>query len=127
MSFAIRVFLCGVLFYLWSAMRPDAMSAEVYGQIAIDIADHVWALGYMSASGLVLYGVVINGRWKWSPILRLLGFFALLFLFLVLVISALTAPFGSVVAIFGGLFFIPEILNFIRVNIMDMVVRRDSR
>ena len=124
LSFAARIFLCGLLFYIWASMMPGAMAPEVYGQVAFDIEAETWALGYMSASGLIMYGVIINGRWRWSPILRLLGLFALLLMFIILVLSALTATFGSVVAIFGGLFFIPEIVGFIRVNILDMVARR---
>jgi len=124
LSFAIRVFLCGLLFYIWSSMLPGAMAPEVYGQAAFDIEAETWSIGFMSAAGLILYGVIINGRWRWSPILRLLGFFALLLMFTVLVLSSISAQFGSVVAIFGGLFFIPEIVGFIRVNILDMVARR---
>lgn len=122
--FAFRIFLCGLFFFVWSYFLPGAMSPEVYGVAATDIKAATWSLGYMSAAGLILYGVIINGRWRWSPILRLTGFFALLLMFIVLVVSSLSAPHGSVVAIFGGLFFIPEILYFIRANILDMVARR---
>lgn len=124
LNFAVRIFLCGLLFYVWSVMMPNAMPVDVYGKTAFDIQTSVWALGFMSAASLVLYGVIINGRWRWSPLLRLTGFSAILFMFAVLVVSALTAPYGSVVAIFGGIFFIPGIIGFIGKNIMDMVARK---
>jgi hypothetical protein len=44
-------------------------------------------------------------------------------MFAFLVASALFAPFGSVIVIFGGLFFIPELIGFLRSNVRDMVVR----
>jgi hypothetical protein len=78
----------------------------------------------MAAAGMVLYGVHINGRWKWSPVLRIAGHFLLLSMFAYLVASALFAPFGSVVVIFGGLFFIVELIGFLRSNVHDLAVRR---
>ena len=122
-SFALRMFACGFLFYVASAVWPEAMPVGVYGETAYDIDAEIWALGFMAASGLVLYGVHINGRWRWSPALRIAGLMVLLAMFAFLVASALFAPFGSVIVIFGGLFFIPELIGFLRSNVRDMVVR----
>jgi hypothetical protein len=126
-SFGVRMFGCGLLFYIASAVWPEAMPEGVYGTMAYDVDAETWALGFMAASGMVLYGVHINGRWKWSPVLRIFGHFFLLCMFAYLVASALLAPFGSVVVIFGGLFFIPELIGFLRSNVRDLAVRYGRR
>jgi hypothetical protein len=77
----------------------------------------------MGASALLAYGVHINGRWRWSPAVRVTALMFLLGMFAYLVASAVTAPAGSVVAIFGGLFFIPMIAGFLKTNLRDLRVR----
>lgn len=52
------------------------MPAEVYGDIVTGIPAETWAWSIMSAQFLLLLGVIINGAWRWSPILRCLGSFA---------------------------------------------------
>jgi hypothetical protein len=126
-SFALRMFGCGFLFFVASSVWPEAMPIGVYGEAAYDIDAETWALGFMAAAGLVLYGVHINGRWRWSPLLRIAGHGFLLAMFAYLVASALFAPFGSVVVIFGGLFFIPELIGFLRSNVRDLAVRYGRR
>lgn len=121
--FCLRIFACGLLFYVAAKVWPDAMPVQVYGQMAYDIAAETWALGFMSASGMVAYGVHINGRWRWSPVLRIVGYMILLMMFAFLVGSAFHAPFGAVVVIFGGLFFVPMVIGFLRINLMDFIAR----
>ena len=124
--FAWRVFLCGLAFFIASAFWPSPMAPAVYGIAAYDIQAEAWAVGFMSSSALVLWGVTINGRWYYSPFVRMTGFAALLVMFLVLSISAMSAPMGSVVVIFGGLFFVPDCIRFLRLNIIDAMARHDT-
>lgn len=121
--FVWRIFACGLLFYIAARAWPDAMPVQVYGQMAYDIDAETWSLGFMSASGMAAYGIHINGRWRWSPVLRLSGYLLLLMMFAYLVGSAITAQFGAVVAIFGGMFFIPMLVGFLRINLADFLAR----
>ena len=122
-AFAWRIFACGMLFFVASSIWPEAMPADVYGDLAYQIEAETWSLGFMGASALLAYGVHINGRWRWSPLARITGLGFLLAMFSFLVWSAIHAPAGSVVAIFGGLFFIPMIAGFLWTNIRDLRVR----
>ncbi len=120
---ALSLFITGFAFFLASALWPDAMSPEVYGNAAYDISAETWALGFMGNAAAILYGVKINGRWRWSPWLRLVGWAGLAVLFGTLVVSSFTAPFGSVVVIFGAMFAVWCGL-FLRSNIRDLAARR---
>jgi hypothetical protein len=122
-AFAWRIFACGMLFFIAASIWPEAMPSEVYGEMAYQIEAETWALGFMGASALLAYGVHINGRWRWSPTVRVTALMFLLGMFAYLVASAVTAPAGSVVAIFGGLFFIPMIAGFLKTNLRDLRVR----
>lgn len=126
-SFALRMLTCGFLFFIASSVWPEAMPEDVYGSMAYDIDAETWSLGFMAASGLLIYGVLINGRWRWSPVLRIAGLSMLLAMFVYLVVSALHAPYGSVIVIFGGLFFVPEILIFLRSNVRDLAARYGTK
>jgi len=121
--FAWRMFACGLAFYVASGFWPDVMPSQVYGDMARDIQAEIWALGFMSSSGMVAYGTYINGRWQWSPALRIAGHVALLIMFAYLCASAFSAPFGAVIVIYGGLFFIPAIVGFLRMNVADLMAR----
>ena len=121
--FCLRIFTCGLLFYAAAKLWPDAMPVEVYGHLAYDIAAETWSMGFMSASGMVAYGIHINGRWKWSPVLRICGYLMLLMMFAFLVGSAIQAPFGAVIVIFGGVFFVPMVIGFLRINLVDFIGR----
>jgi hypothetical protein len=122
-AFAWRIFACGMLFYIAASIWPDAMPVMVYGEMAYQIEAETWALGFMGSSALLAYGVHINGRWRWSPCVRVAALLFMLALFAYLVASAVMAPAGSVVAIFGGLFFIPMIVGFLKTNLRDLRVR----
>ena len=121
--FCLRMFICGLAFYAAATMVPTAMTIEQFGKVAYDIDAETWGIGFMSASALSIYGIHINGRWRWSAVLRILGYTALLTMFLVLTFSALTAPFGTPTVVFGGLFFIPDLVRFLRINTCDFVER----
>ena len=112
-----------MLFYIAASIWPDAMPVMVYGEMAYQIEAETWALGFMGSSALLAYGVHINGRWRWSPCVRVAALLFMLALFAYLVASAVMAPAGSVVAIFGGLFFIPMIAGFLKTNLRDLRVR----
>jgi hypothetical protein len=114
---------CGAGFLVAARIAPEAMSSNVYGQAAYDIDAETWAMGFVAAHMLVLYGIHINGRAAFSPALRVVGYLFLLAMFGYFIVSAMAAPDGMIVVIFGGLFFVPSILRYLRINLSDAVAR----
>lgn len=51
------------------------MPEEVYGKIVTGIPAEWWADAIMLSQTVLLLGVVINGAWRWSPVLRCVGTF----------------------------------------------------
>lgn len=115
--FARRMLVVGVAFLALSFFRPDAMSPNVYGIRAYSIPAEIWALGFISASGLIIYGLHINGRMPLlTPLLRLAGLAFLAIMYALLTVSAWSAPDGEVIVIFSVMFFLPDILAYARVE-----------
>jgi len=121
--FVWKMFGTGLLFYLASTMWTDVMPAEVYGEMAHSIESAIWSLGFMSSAGMVIYGISINGRWRWSPLLRISGYIMLIMMFGFLAVSSLFSQYGAVILIFSVVYFIPTITSFLRVNIDDLTAR----
>lgn len=121
--FVWRIFICGAMFMLAARFMPGAMSVEQFGSAAYDIPAETWSMGFMAGSALAAYGIHINGRWRWSAVFRIVGYLFLLTLFAVLVVSAMSAPYGMQTVIFGGVFFVPELARFLRINMQDFGAR----
>lgn len=63
-----------IAFYLAAkAKETPVMPAEVYGDWVTSFQAETWAISLMLASTIYLCGIIINGSWKWSPVLRLIG------------------------------------------------------
>lgn len=101
-------------------MFPGAMSPEQFGWMAYDIDAEVWGFGFMSASGLSAYGIHINGRWRWSPYIRIVGYLILLVLFGILAISGLGAKYGFQTVIYAVAFFGFGIAGYLVDNVVDL-------
>ena len=121
--FAVSMFAIGVAVYLLARLSPGIMTPEEFGQVAYDIDAETWALGFMGSAAAVIYGVTINGRWRWSATFRLAGFASFGVMFGTLALSALSAQHGSAVVVFGALYFVPRVLVFIRSNVADVIAR----
>jgi len=121
--FCFRMMWCGVALLVAARIIPGAMAPDVYGQAAYDIDAETWALGFISAPLLVIYGIHINGRLRFSPALRIAGYLCLLGMFVYLICSAWHSPDGFIIVAFGAFFFVPSILRYLRINILDAVVR----
>lgn len=121
--FAASMFTIGAAIYLLAMLSPGVMTPEEFGQVAFDIDAETWALGFMGSAAAIIYGVTINGRWRWSAAFRLAGFGCFGVMFGTLALSALSAPHGSAVVVFGALYFVPRVLVFIRSNIADVAAR----
>lgn len=118
-----QVLISSILFWVGMILYPDALGAQVYGATAQVFQAEAWAAGFMGASLLVIYGIHINGRWRWSPFLRILGFSLMAAMFSALVFSSLSAPTGVVIWAFTIPAFLYPCLRFLRLNILDARVR----
>lgn len=122
--FANGILLVGVAFFAMSLLASDVMSLDQYGAMANAIPPGIWALGFIAASGLVLYALHINGRKpRFTPLIRLVGLGFLLMLFVLLALSAWTAEGGYTIVVFSALFFIPHLLHFIRTDLRLLITR----
>ena len=118
--FSIQIFIVGFMFLVAASFFPETMAPNVYGYMTYDTPAEIWAAGFMAASGLVLYGLHINGRWFWSPMIRGAGYALIIMLFGIVSWSAASTKDGLHLTIFGGAFFIPQALFFLRIAFADM-------
>jgi hypothetical protein len=127
--FAGQIFLCGFLFFVADMIGLNSMPLAVYGAAAYDIDAEVWALGFMSAPLMVMVGVLINGRRRWSPIPRASGWLMLLLMSSYLGVSAWSSDAGAHVTIYALVMVAPASALFLGVNMADLIVRlrRDPR
>ncbi|SEU03544.1 hypothetical protein SAMN04489858_12077 [Paracoccus homiensis] len=118
-DFAIRIMAASALFWLGMAITPDPLGPSVYGHMAQNVEAEAWAAGFLGASLMVLYGCHINGRWRWSPVLRIAGYVILTVLFLLLTYSSFSAPSGVVIWSWTLPCFVWPCVRFLRLNIID--------
>lgn len=52
----------------WNAMIPDQ-----FGELAVSGEVEAWAGLQLCSAMLLALGLLINGRWRWSPLLRMIG------------------------------------------------------
>lgn len=123
MSFALQIFAAAWIFWGGILLYPDALSAAVYGAMAQEVQAEAWAVGFMGSALLLVYGVHINGRWRWSPFLRIAGLLLLTALFSALTLSSLSAPTGVVIWAFTVPCFLFPCLRYLRLNIADARTR----
>lgn len=84
-TFAIFATYCGFSFLFLGLMGLSAMAPDQYGQLATSYEIEAMAAVQFTAGLMVCIGLLINGRWRWSPALRLVGS---------IVIGALCAALG---------------------------------
>ena len=66
----------GIAMAFWiTAVCTDTpcMPVEVYGPFVVGFPAEVWAASLMLASFIYLAGIRINGEWRHSPVLRMVG------------------------------------------------------
>lgn len=63
-----------ILFHLSATIQEkQIMPAEVYGEWITHYPAEWWARSIMGASTVYLLGIMVNGSWRWSPALRVVG------------------------------------------------------
>lgn len=107
-------------FWLDAEMRPGPiMKPETYGELIVTLPTTFWAGSLMLASGLYLLGIIINGRWRWSPWLRLAGSLWHSVTLTAFALGGLTAPYGENLAVTAGVFAVVHIW-FTALNASDL-------
>ena len=94
-------FFVACLFWISAQTETFKMPVEVYGEAVIAIPAELWAGVLLFANALHLFGLYINGRWRWSPLLRVVALLTHLTFSITFLTSAITAPVGDVVALFS--------------------------
>lgn len=54
-------------------MPQVAMSPALYGDFLEIMPESAWGALYFISGSLILAGIIINGRWRRSPVLRMIG------------------------------------------------------
>lgn len=71
-----ELMMLGIATMFWLAAKAKSgpvMPASVYGEWVTSFDAEVWAGSIMLASFVFLAGIIINGEWRWSPVLRFIG------------------------------------------------------
>jgi hypothetical protein len=85
-----------ILFHLVATLQNgQVMPAEVYGYWITHYPAEWWARAIMAASTLYIVGILINGNWRWSPALRVIGAAGHVIIMSAFVIGAWGATFGD--------------------------------
>lgn len=101
----VQLAFFGMSLAFWAAAKlreAPVMDERIYGKIVGAYPAELWATSIMLASGLYLSGIIINGSWRWSAALRLIGAAwhgATLSLF---TCGGATAEYGDPIMIWGG-------------------------
>ena len=67
----IACLVLSILFHIRATLQETPiMPAEVYGAWITEYPAEWWAQAIMTASTIYIVGIIINGNWRWSPILK---------------------------------------------------------
>ncbi|MDZ7906411.1 MAG: hypothetical protein U5N55_11995 [Cypionkella sp.] len=97
----------GLALLFWIAARANddpIMPAIVYGEFVTSLPAEVWAAALMIASTIHILGIVINGEWRWSPVLRFIGATAHCATLSLFTLTSFAAPYGDFFALGCGVF-----------------------
>ena len=75
--------------------NDPVMPGIIYGDWATSFPAESWAVWLMLAGFIYLAGILINGAWRWSPALRLVGAAWQMMTLGLFSVSAFTAQFGD--------------------------------
>lgn len=101
--FQIMLLGMALVFWIFAKVKSGPiMDAEIYGAFVTRYPAEWWAASLMLASGGYLAGILINGNWRWSPALRLIGALWHVVTMSMFVIGGMHAPHGDVIMIWGA-------------------------
>ena len=114
--------LLAMSFAFWAlAVTTDdpVMTPVMYGHWVTSFPSEFWALSIMAAATIFIAGILINGNWRWSPSLRLLGASWHVFTMGAFALGALSVGNNAMMAIsttFAGVH-----LCFVGLNFTDLI------
>lgn len=93
-AFSILALFYGFSFFGAAIAGWDAMQPDQFGALAVEGEVEAWAGLQLCASVVLALGLLVNGRWRWSAGLRMVGAGIISALCSVLAYSASTASEG---------------------------------
>lgn len=84
----ISQMVIGLILLLLSSTAPSVMSPDQYGEMAYSIEAEAWATAFMTTSLFYTTFIYINGRWKYSALMRFFAALSLLGAHLYIGVSA---------------------------------------
>lgn len=101
----IAFLVIAIGFWIGAKLKDSpVMPAAVYGEWVVSFPAEWWAASIMLASAIYLSGILINGAWRWSPLLRLSGALWHIVTLTAFVIGASSAEYGDFLTISCGVF-----------------------
>jgi len=101
-AFAALALFYGFAFFVAGISGLQAMAPQDYGDLAVSFEIEAMAGIQLTSAMMLAFGLLFNGRWRWSSALRMVGAVILAALCLMLAWSACGAPNGWPVAIYCG-------------------------
>jgi len=111
----------GAAQFTYIALTNDTimMSPDSYGSWVTHFQAEWWSIPILLASIMHVMGVKINGCWRWSPLIRLIGCLVNFALFMAFIIGSGHSTLGDPMVAFGSGFAILYVW-FIMLNIGDL-------
>lgn len=94
-AFTALALFYGFAFFALAVSGWNLMYPQQFGDLAVSGEVEAWAGMQLCGSLFMAFGLLINGRWRWSPALRLVGSVIVAALTSVLSYSASTASEGA--------------------------------
>jgi hypothetical protein len=104
-QFVVQCMMLGISVAFWIAAKAShdpVMDARTYGEWVVGIDAEIWAASIMLASFVFLMGIVINGEWRHSPIMRFIGAAWHVLTLGAFCVGSFGAPFGDPILIMSG-------------------------
>lgn len=101
-AFTAMALFYGFAFFTLAASGVNMMFPDQFGDLAVSGEVEGWDGMQLCGSLFMAFGLLINGRWRWSPALRLVGSVIVAALTSVLAYSASTASEGAAFMVYCG-------------------------
>ena len=98
--------LWGAMYFTYIALATTeiVMSPEIYGEWVTGFQAEYWSIPMFMGSALHIAGIKINGRWRWSPLVRVAGCLLSSVMLVAFAAGAMGASMGDPVFAFGSIF-----------------------
>lgn len=101
---ATQALATSIIMFALGSLGWTAMDPAQYGGMAVSFEIEDMAGLQMCGAAMLACGLLINGRWRWSPALRLLGAAIVTPICVMLAFSAAMAPDGWPITVYLAVF-----------------------